>query len=201
MKPDSAAPGKPSRVFFALWPDARVAKRLDELGAEAHAKCAGRRTRCETLHLTLAFIGDVSPQRLAELIAVGNEVGNEGEASSFTLRLDLLGGWRHNRIVWAGAQSCPAPLAGLVERLNGALEAAGFAVERRPFAPHVTLLRKAHTQVSTRCVDPIDWPVDGFVLVESMQSSAGAHYRTLTEWRAGKGGGEGADSRCAWKSS
>ncbi|KON79659.1 RNA 2',3'-cyclic phosphodiesterase [Azoarcus sp. PA01] len=180
MKPDPAATGKPSRVFFALWPDARVAKRLDELGAEAHAECAGRRTRCETLHLTLAFIGDVSPQRLAELIAVGNDV----EATSFTLRLDLLGGWRHNRIVWAGAQSCPAPLTGLVERLNGALEAAGFAVERRPFAPHVTLLRKAHAQVSTRCVDPIDWPVDSFVLVESVQSSAGAHYRTLREWRA-----------------
>ena len=191
MKPDPAAT-KPSRVFFALWPGARVAKRLHELGAEAHAECAGRRTRCETLHLTLAFIGDVSPQRLADLIAVGNCV----EATPFTLRLDCLGGWRHNRIVWAGAQSCPAPLAGLVERLNGALEAAGFAVERRPLAPHVTLLRKAHTQVCARCVEPIDWRVDGFALVESLQTSAGAHYRTLREWRAGEGEGD----RCAGKS-
>lgn len=192
MKPDPAATGKSSRVFFALWPDARVAKRLDELGAEAHAECAGRRTRCETLHLTLAFIGDVSPPRLAELIAVGNCV----EAASFTLRLDLVGGWRHNRIVWAGAQSCPAPLAGLVERLNGALESAGFVVERRPFAPHVTLLRKAHTQVFLRCVEPIDWRVDGFALVESLQTSAGVQYRTLRKWRAGEGGGD----RCEGKS-
>lgn len=196
MKPDPAATGKPSRVFFALWPGARVAKRLHELGAEAHAECAGRRTRCETLHLTLAFIGDVAPQRLADLIAVGNCV----EATPFTLRLDCLGGWRHNRIVWAGAQSCPAPLAGLVERLNGALETAGFAVERRPFAPHVTLLRKAHTQVSARGVEPIDWRVDGFALVESLQTSAGAHYRTLSEWRAGEGGDGGGDSQCAGKS-
>ncbi len=177
---------RPARVFFALWPAAPVAKRLHALGGEAHALCEGRRMRRDTLHMTLAFIGDVAPERLAALLAVGDRVG----AAAFTLALDRLAGWRHNRIVWAGAHETPAPLAALVGRLNGELAAAGFPVEQRSFAPHVTLLRNARATLPERTVDPIEWRVDGFALMESQRREDGAHYTPMGQWTVsdGKGG-------------
>jgi len=180
-----AQPGRPARVFFALWPDARVVKRLHELGGEAHAVCGGRHMRRETLHMTLAFIGDVPHDRLPALLAVGDRVG----AAGFPLALDRLGGWRHNRIVWAGAHEVPAPLAALVSRLNGELAAAGFPVEQRAFAAHVTLLRNARTPLPERTIDPIEWCVDGFALIESQRREDGAHYAPIRQWRASGGPG------------
>jgi 2'-5' RNA ligase len=174
---------RPTRVFFALWPDAGIAKRLHELGGEAHALCGGRRMQRDTLHLTLAFIGDVSPERLLDLLSVGDRVG----AAAFTLVLDRLGGWRHNRIVWAGASEVPAPLAALVGRLNDELAAAGFPVEQRRFAAHVTLLRNARTALPERGVEPLDWRVDGFALMASQRYADGARYVPLRQWLAAAG--------------
>lgn len=176
-----AKPPRPARVFFALWPAAPVAKRLHALGGEAHALCDGRLMRRETLHMTLAFIGDVAQERLPALFAVGDRVG----AEAFTLALDRVAGWRHNRIVWVGAHETPSPLAALVGRLNGELAAAGFPVERRSFAPHVTLLRNARAALPERVVEPVEWRVDGFALMESQRREDGAHYTPIRQWAVG----------------
>lgn len=184
MSADASAPsGHAQRVFFALWPDARTAKRLHDLAREAYARCGGRQTRRENLHMTLAFVGDVAAERLEQLIAVGNRVG----AEAFMLSVDRLGGWRHNRIVWAGSREIPERLAGLVLRLNAGLAASGFPVERRGFAAHVTLLRNARSVVPEEVIAPIDWRVGGFALMVSQRREDGSHYLPLREWRADPG--------------
>ena len=180
-----AKPPRPARVFFALWPAAPVAKRLHALGGEAHALCDGRRMRRDTLHMTLAFIGDVAQERLPALFAVGDRVG----ATAFTLALDRLAGWRHNRIVWAGAHETPPPLAALVGRLNGELAATGFPAEQRSFAPHVTLLRNARAILPERTIEPIEWRIDGFALMESQRCEDGAHYTPIRQWAVSDGAG------------
>lgn len=176
-----ASAARPQRVFFALWPDAHTATRLHALAREAHGRCGGRPMRRDTLHLTLAFIGDVFPDRLADLLAVGERVG----AEVFTLRVDRLAGWRHKRIVWAGAHETPAPLAALVTRLNAGLAAAGFPVEGRRFTPHVTLLRNARVVMAEEAIDPVEWRVGGFALMVSRRREDGAHYLPLRAWAAG----------------
>ena len=168
------------RVFFALWPEPDVAARLDKLGAEAHAACGGRRTRRDTLHMTLAFIGDIDAARVPGLIAAADAVAVE----PFSVCIDRIGSWRHNRIAWAGVGSVPPALTALASGLNGALQAAGFPVERRNFAPHVTLLRRVRDTFAEREVMPVEWPVERFVLVESQRLAQGAHYRVLAQWPA-----------------
>lgn len=168
-------------MFFALWPDAAVRRRLHDEGGKAHASCDGRRMRRDTLHLTLAFIGDIPPSRLADLIAVGDRV----RCAGFTLCLDRIAGWRHNRIVWAGASALPAALAALVAELNAGLAVAGFPVEQRKFAAHVTLVRNARSEFhAIDIASPIEWPVSGFVLVESDRREDGAHYTVMKRWPA-----------------
>jgi len=164
--------GQRHRVFFAVWPDAATAARLDRLGREAHAQCAGRRMRRDTLHMTLAFIGEVSESRIATLRQTAARLREE----AFSLQIDRIDCWRHNRIVWAGCRQTPPPLT----RLAGQL-AAAEATETREFAAHVTLLRDAQC-LSLPGFAPIDWPVNEFVLVESGLSDKGAHYDIIDRW-------------------
>ena len=71
------------------------------------------------------------------------------------------------------------PLARLAADLHAALAAAGFALEPRPFAAHVTLLRKARAPRSLPLLPPLAWPVDAFTLVASSLSAGGSRYEQL----------------------
>lgn len=179
--PEPGSAARRARVFFALWPEPAIARRLHKEGERAHAATGGRRMRRDTLHLTLAFIGDIARERLDDLLACADKV----DFSPFALALDRMADWRHNHIVWAGASVLPPELESLVSQLNAALAEADFPVERRKFAAHVTLLRNARGELPAADIDPpIDWPVRTFVLVESDLRQDGAHYAVLKSWPA-----------------
>ncbi len=168
------------RVFLALWPGDDVAERLSGLAAAAHPACGGRQMRRDTLHLTLAFLGDVAESRLPALSAAMAAV--RGEA--FSLRIDRLGYWPHNHIVWGSCSATPAELVQLVGEVREALAGAGFApAGQAAFVPHLSLLRKARPVGALPDFMPIDWSVTGFVLVASTLSSAGPAYEQLAAWR------------------
>lgn len=132
--------------------------------------------RRDTLHLTLAFVGDVAVESLDGLEACGRAAAETFPAFAFDL--DAFGYWPHNHIVWAGCRETPAALAALAARLRTQLEQSGFALEKRPFAAHVTLLRHA------RCGPPptmegIPWRAGALHLMASARSHEGADYRVL----------------------
>jgi 2'-5' RNA ligase len=168
---------KTLRLFFALWPDADTRRSLDLTGKWLHRYWDGRRTRPETLHLTLVFLGAVAASRLDEL----RELAAAVAAERFTLHLDQAGCWGHNRVGWLGAGETPPALAALVADLENRLQAGVFRFDRRAFVPHITLLRKARCAESPGC-RPLDWRVDRFVLVESQSTETGVQYRIVGEW-------------------
>ena len=90
--------------------------------------------------------------------------------------------WRENSIVWVGPRDTPRELKALHERLSQALGGEGFALERRPFAAHVTLIRKARPAKRPR-VPAVEWPVPEFVLVRSALSSKGARYEIVQRFQ------------------
>lgn len=135
--------------------------------------------RRETLHMTLAFLGEVDPARLAAAQAVASGLPS---VAPFDLAIDRLGCWRHNHIVWAGCEAPPA-LGALADGLAEGLRAAGFRLDDRPFAPHVTLLRDARCPEALPAPEkPVAWPVGEFVLVESRLSPKGADYAVLARY-------------------
>jgi RNA 2',3'-cyclic 3'-phosphodiesterase len=170
-----------ARVFFALWPPPEVARQLST-AADSFAQCAGGRpTREATVHLTLAFIGDVPLERLAGLEHAARNV----RAECFDLTLDRFGLWQHNRIFWAGCSIVPPALVELASALSTALQAAGFEVAdaHRNFTPHVTLVRKVKALAAPLPPDQaLPWPCTKFVLVRSDLSASGASYQTLAEY-------------------
>lgn len=177
------------RVFFALWPDADVAQALHAAGRMAHTTCGGRLMRRDTLHMTLAFLGDVDPGKMDVACDAAAKVG-AGE-TPLRLTIDRLGYWQHNHIVWAGCSQTPPGLATLAADLGGHLRCGGFALEERPFVAHATLLRDAAC-AGVPPPAPIVWNVAEFVLVESQPAAAGAHYRILRRWPLGPAQGHPA---------
>lgn len=174
------APGEAprQRVFFALWPDAAAAVDLERAAQAAQRLCGGRATRRETLHMTLAFIGEVDAERMARL----REIAAGIAAPAFELRLDRLGWWRHNRILWAGASAVPQGLTLLAQTLIAALRDAGFQLDPRPFAAHLTLLRKAVCPAGFEAAlgfQEVRWRAGEFMLMESTLRPQGPAYRPL----------------------
>jgi len=168
------------RLFFALWPDDAARRAISALAREVAQRAEGRATRGETIHLTLAFLGDVDANRLPALAALGAAVA--GAAPPFALKLDLVGGYGDARVAWLGAEPVPAPLAALAARLNAALAAGGFRVDHRPFAAHVTLARKCRSLPPRDRVATVGWAVDRLTLVASELTTGGSRYRTHADW-------------------
>ena len=169
---------------------------------EVRRRMAGLRERLprarwvdpDVLHLTLLFLGEVAPERAAEL------AGRLGQAFAAypVLPLRLAGGGtfpagRPARVAWVGVAGPPelAPLQAAVARAaREVLEPAAGREAERPFQAHVTL---------ARCPSP--WPrgaaekfgaafpgeigppfvADRGVLVESRLSPRGPRYRHLAE--------------------
>jgi 2'-5' RNA ligase len=153
------------RLFFAAWPPEQTAAAL----ARWAGPLEGRPTPAEKIHLTLAFLGDAQPERA---VAAARRVQGRAHA----LPIEVAEYWRHNQIVWAGPRETPAALAALVERLHFELYRAEFILERRPFAAHVTLVRKASRPKALAPLPAVEWPVDEMVLVGSSVSSKGSTY-------------------------
>jgi 2'-5' RNA ligase len=169
-----------ARLFFALWPDDAVREALARYAATVHRVAGGRATRPETLHLTLAFLGDTSLDRVPDLVAAASTVSPR----PFALVLDRAAYWKHNRIVWAGAAEIPAALVAMVDELRGAVAAAGFRFDPKPFVVHATLIRNGAPRGPLPVFAPIEWRGDGFVLVRSTPGGGGSRYETIGAWRA-----------------
>jgi len=160
------------RIFFSLWPPPATARALAQWAAEARRLTGGKATDEAKIHLTLSFLGNADP---AKAIRAAQRV----EAASHSLPLEQARYWRENHIVWAGPNEPPAKLTVLVEKLSMELYREEFILERRPFAAHVTLIRKARAARLPPLPAGLDWPVTEFVLVRSSLSAAGAAYEPL----------------------
>lgn len=93
------------------------------------------------VHLTLKFLGDVSPANL-ELLAHALK-RKTGQHASFSLSVGELGIFpnsRRPRVVWIGIEA-PAALQTLYRDIEATAIRLGFAPEARPFSPHLTIGR------------------------------------------------------------
>ena len=156
------------RFFFAVWPPVETAGRLEAWASSFE----GRRTPATKIHLTLAFLGVVSPDKA---LAAAREVRGRRHA----IPIDKAHYWRHNRILWVGPREMPAELRALVEALHLQLYRAEYILERRPFAAHVTLARNARPPAELPPPPAVEWPVHEFSLVRSRTSGKGSVYEIV----------------------
>ncbi len=183
----SHPPDNPTaRVFFALWPATAESAQLAAWQAPLKRLCGGRAMRGETLHNTLAFIGDVELYGLEVLQLAAQEAGGE----EFGLCFDAARYWGHNHIVYAAPLHVPRQLERLVENLWQRLDAHRFRFDRREYKPHVTLLRNAHwSDTPLPAMPPVCWRIRDFALVQSVQQGGMTDYRVLARFPLRAAGG------------
>lgn len=160
------------RLFFALWPPRETAQALADWAAEAQKQSGGKVTATDNIHLTLAFLGDADVEAAAR--AAGKAMGMKHRLPIETAKYV-----RRNEMVWVAPTAMPPELAELVASLHGELRGASFRLEERPFAAHVTLIRRAEMPKSLPPLPRLRWPVDEFVLVRSRTSPRGATYEAV----------------------
>jgi 2'-5' RNA ligase len=169
-----------TRLFFAVMPDAPSRARLAALADATARATGGRASFADTLHLTIVFVGSVDDASVPAI----REAGDAMRWERFTLSLDTLGSFARAGIAWAAPRSVPAALEQLNGDLVAALTARGVATETRPYRPHVTLVRRCVEPVAAPIDPPIDWTVDGVVLMSSRLLSEGPRYRPIARWSA-----------------
>ncbi|MFN2646649.1 MAG: RNA 2',3'-cyclic phosphodiesterase [Burkholderiales bacterium] len=160
------------RLFFALWPPRETARALAEWATQVCEHAGGKATAVDNIHLTLAFLGQAEPAR-----AIGAARAVAGKRHE--LPIDAARYVKKNEMVWVAASALPHELGALAADLHRALRVAGFVLEARPFAAHVTLIRKARMPKSIPSLPRVDWPVSEFLLVRSRTSSKGSSYEPL----------------------
>ncbi len=168
------------RLFFALQPEASVRDGLHEVAA-ALPEHGGRPVHPADRHITLVFLGEIGPAQRA----CAERAASGVRGRPFELSIDRVGYWPRPRILWAGCSQIPEPLLALVQGLVQALLACGFRPESRPYAPHVTLARKAHKSAGGELGRPLTWPVRSFVLMGSDLDAPPPRYRVLARWPLG----------------
>ncbi len=94
------------------------------------------------IHLTLAFLGELSDEQLAGAIQAAEIAASD--VPPFRYRLShpgIFGSPRQPRVLWIGINEPSGRLLRLHRILNRELEQRGFEIDARPFSPHLTLAR------------------------------------------------------------
>ncbi|MDD4887378.1 MAG: RNA 2',3'-cyclic phosphodiesterase [Thiomonas sp.] len=177
MLPSASSPAT-LRLFFALWPDGAMRERLARHQALWPWAPPARATPENKLHLTLLFMDGVQADQLGAVRALGEEVSHGW--TDFDLLLDRAAVWRHGGIAHLAPSQVPPGLRDLHTRLATLAALRGLPFDSRPYAPHVTLGRRAETLTPPATFTPLHWPVRGFALVHSVLGTG--RYDVLGRW-------------------
>ena len=168
-----------ARLFFAAWPGAQAAQALAEVARALADLARGKAVPQEKIHLTLAFLGEVSDVDALRASGAAEHLS----FPAFGMTLDRVGSFRGARVAWAGCARTPPGLEALQSSLAGELARRGFSLEDRPFVAHVTLARRIAKAVHPAPMPPIEWQADELTLVRSETGSG--RYTVLERWPLG----------------
>lgn len=171
------------RLFFAIEMPAPLQRQIVRWRADHFAPEAGRPIVGASLHLTLAFLGDVSDAKRQALATQAGRIRQPG----FILTLDDAGQWLRSRVVWLGTRQPPRGLLQLANMLRSQAARSGCYQSPQPFHPHITLLRDASHAVA---LPPpgFHWSfaVNEFALYESVFDRGRTRYTPLQRWTLGE---------------
>ena len=130
------------RLFVAAEVPVELREALAETSAALRGCVRGRFVGADSLHVTLAFLGEVAGARVEDASAA-LERGCR-RFSGFDVELGELGcfGKRSKATLWQGFRDAGA-LPEIAESVRRELRAVGFAFDEKAFLPHVTLMRTA----------------------------------------------------------
>ena len=136
------------RLFIAVNFDAQTIEHMLDVQRRLRAAGKGNFTQPENLHLTLAFLGEITPDRMKVVWQIMDSLS----VPVLRLCFDHVGRFRRDGgdIWWIGLAENEALLR-LQRQLDRRLTEAGFALESRSFSPHITLARQVRLEAEPDC--------------------------------------------------
>ena len=172
------------RIFIAIELSKNIQKTLAEF-QKNWQELPARWTKEHNLHITLQFLGNVSPDKLASIVQLMRTIGEQN--IGFTGKLNAIAYGPPKtipRFVWA----CIEPseqLTALQKNVAETLKTLGFESEDGMYNPHITLARIR--QLEFRRLDPeehplinedisLSFPISSISVMESKLKRGGAEY-------------------------
>ncbi len=196
-----------TRTFIALGMDESLQSFLGEIIRRAEQDLPHLRwVDPAGVHLTLAFLGELTDERLAAAIQASEVAAQKATPFVYRLKgLGVFGSLQQPRVIWMGVEDQPSgriqgsPLQRLHSILTKELELRSFEVEKRPFSPHLTLARikqplsPSEQQSLQRllhskhaAVTSLPYQVHHLSVMKSELSRTGARYTSLREFTFSK---------------
>ena len=159
------------RLFVAVQLDKKMKDALCAVQNEMRRRgVEGNYTRPESLHLTLAFIGDYpDPQPVLDALSAV-------DFTPFDISLDGIGSF--GSLWWAGTKES-VPLASVARRVRRALAEHNIPFDKKRFSPHITLIRKATNNMPGVHVRPKGMTVEEIALMRSDRGRNGMIYTEI----------------------
>ena len=191
-----------TRTFIALKLNEALQRFLGEIISQISQELPDLRwVDPHGIHLTLAFLGELSDDQLAAAIGASEEAAQKAIPFEYRLKgLGIFGSTHQPRVIWMGVEDLPSgkvqgsPLQQVHHVLSRELELRGFEAEKRPFSPHLTLARikqqlSPDTQQRLQRVlhsrlagsSSAVYQVNNLCVMKSELSRAGAKYTCLKE--------------------
>lgn len=147
-------------------------------------------------HFTLRFLGEVPDEEVEEVAQAAEGTWGMRGPSRVALRgAGCFPNVRRPRVIWVGVSEGGERLQELHEALSERLQSAlGIEPEGRPFSPHLTIGRVKAPPADTALAQAIGqlseaeagaFPLDRFVLYQSVLRRSGPVYRVLRAYGAG----------------
>jgi len=148
---------EPIRSFIAFdIEEAEVLRNLSTVQNMLVETGAGLRiVKPENIHMTLRFLGDISP---SQVDAIHGEM-EKVDFAPFNVEIKGLGAFpnlRHISVIWAGIRSGANELRQVFYQLEPRLQGLGFKPDPKGFSPHLTIARVKTARNKTELVKRID---------------------------------------------
>jgi 2'-5' RNA ligase len=132
------------------------------------------------LHITLSFLGDITPRQHEPLINALDAI----KVEPFAITLNTTAFWLGPKIIVIEPKQIPESLSKLASQVNQAAAAANITTDKtRPYKPHVTLIRKANGDFPPPLFCPeIQCEFNQFHLFESFSGIGGVSYPIRKSW-------------------
>ncbi|WP_161569651.1 RNA 2',3'-cyclic phosphodiesterase [Veronia nyctiphanis] len=173
------------RLFFALdlAEKQNLSARKEIVALKAQLSEAGKPVQDNNLHLTLAFLGNVSAQHTSRLRKQATSI----KAGIIETMTSQVGYFDKPGAVWLGLDPAPGltSLADTLQSLSASITGQQF---EQAYVPHITLLRNASTPQPIS-VKPLSLTFRRFGLFvsEPDPERKGARYQCLQHWPLNEG--------------
>ena len=142
------------RTFIALEIEENIKELLVSIQQKIGSKTSGIKwVKPENMHLTLKFLGSTREDKIEDISDI---IKNTAKAlTCFNVAVSGLGAFPNSnnpKVIWAGLKADDV-LYNFQKAIDISLEPLGFAREKRPFSPHLTIGRVRDSRAKKKLRD------------------------------------------------